>query len=610
MLTGATALVGAADKPNIILIVTDDQGYGEIGAHGNPVIETPHLDRLHAESVRFEDFHVYPMCTPTRGSLLTGLHPFRHKASGVSAGRAILRPDVPTLPEVLRDEGYATGMFGKWHLGDTYPHRPEDRGFDMALTFPCGYIGSLPDYWENDYFDDVYLRNGRREQFEGYTTDVFFDEAMDWIAEETKTGKPFFLYLPTAAPHWPYNAPPEAVERVRKRFDAVADQLPPEALKAKEGIIRYLAMIENIDWNIGRLEAFLEKEGLRDNTILIFSSDNGTTFGHLYFDAGMRGHKSQVWEGGHRVPLFVRWPGGGLREPDRVEGLTRAEDLMPTLLELLGIRTEDKFDGISLAPVLRESAEVPEDRMHVINYSRMSYFNNERYTDDNPAIPHKDGAVVLWKDWRWVENRELYNLADDPMQMRDVAAEHPEVVEKLKRHAEDHWSELGGTAGSFVPLVVGEDEENPVRLAAPDWANLSLDRQDFLRQGNFRSAPWNLEVAKAGTYRLEFRRFPDESGLGLTDSVPPVKLTVSELPGGPAKPITGVEFSLNGAKTIQAAAEAGAEAVSAVVELPAGRQTLQGWFVGKNGRRLGGTPFVWITRIEDSAQTADNESER
>jgi arylsulfatase A-like enzyme len=376
VLGGATpALATAGPRPNVIVLITDDQGYGDLSCHGNPVVRTPHLDRLHTESVRFTDFHVAPMCTPTRGQLMTGVDALSNGAMNVSSGRTLLRRSLPTLPGMLRAGGYGTGLFGKWHLGDNFPYRPHDRGFDRAVWFPSSHLGSVPDSWDNAYQDDSYRVNGEVRKFRGYTTDVFFREAMAWMGAQRDAGRPFFCYLATAAPHGPLHVPPKYREAVRPRLAAALGELPKLAPAAQENLVRFLAMIENIDENVGRLEEWLRREGLRDNTVFVYLTDNGSTMGPRYFNAGMKGGKVTLWEGGHRVPLFVRWPAGGLGEPRDVAGLTQVQDLAPTLLELAGVAAPagTRFDGRSLAPWLRGGAGGPawSDRMLVINYSRM-----------------------------------------------------------------------------------------------------------------------------------------------------------------------------------------------------------------------------------------------
>ena len=419
--------LGQAARPNVILVMTDDQGYPELSAHGNPVLNTPFLDKLHAQSLRFTDYHASPMCTPTRGSLMTGLDPARNGAINVSSGRTLLRANLPTMADLLREQGYRTGIFGKWHLGDNYPYRPQDRGFEETLWFPSSHIGSVPDNWGNNYFDDTYRWNGKHKKFTGYCTDIFFDHAIDWIKRCAAAGEPFFAYLPTNTPHGPFYAPEEDIEVMEEVM--ANTKLPRMAPQTKRNLVRYLAMIRNVDTNMGRLMEFLDESGLAKNTILLFMTDNGSTFGHAYFPAGMRGRKTQLWEGGHRVPCFVRWPGGGIGQPRDIGGLTQTQDLLPTLLDLCGVETECKFDGISLAPALRGQAAVPAERMLVINYSRMPG-GLDFPTPDSPSILRRDGGAVLWKRWRMLQDSELYNLETDPLQKKNVIGDHPVVAAK------------------------------------------------------------------------------------------------------------------------------------------------------------------------------------
>src|SRR5262245_13300019 len=294
-------------RPNVILIITDDQGYGDLSINGNPILKTPNLDRLGAESIRLNDFHVAPMCTPTRGQLLSGRDALFNGAMNVGAGRAILRKSIPTMADFFERGGYRTGLFGKWHVGDNYPFRPQDRGFDETVTYPSSHLSSAPDYWNNDYFDDFYRHNGQLKQYTGYCTDVFFGEAIRWIKRQAAAGDPFFAYIAPNAPHGPLFVP----QQYRQPYA----NLP--ATQAS-----FFGMIASIDENIGKLEQMLEHEGLRENTILIFMTDNGTSNGDVIFSAGMRGKKQSLYEGGHRVPFFIRWPEGGLSGPEVIDELT------------------------------------------------------------------------------------------------------------------------------------------------------------------------------------------------------------------------------------------------------------------------------------------------
>jgi len=249
----ALAYTSAWARPNVLIVMTDDQGYPELSVHGNPVLQTPHLDRLHSQSLRLSDYHVTPMCTPTRGQLLTGIDAARNGAANVSSGRALLRPEIPTMANYFGDAGFATGVFGKWHLGANYPYRPQDRGFQESVWYPSSSIPSVPAYWGNDYFDDVYTRNGKNERFKGYCTDVFFAEAKAFMKKSTKAKKPFLCYLATNTPHGPFIPKPEDREVIAERlkdpqFDHLKDNL-------KKNLANYLGMIRNIDANMGGLDA-------------------------------------------------------------------------------------------------------------------------------------------------------------------------------------------------------------------------------------------------------------------------------------------------------------------------------------------------------------------
>ena len=467
----------AAQPPNVIVVMTDDQGYGEFSCHGNPIAKTPHIDRLASESLRLTDFHVSPMCTPTRGQLLTGLDAFRNGAINVSSGRTLLRPEIPTIADVFRKAGYRTGIFGKWHLGDNCPFRPEDRGFDETLWFPSSHINSVPDYWENDYFDDIYIHNGRREKKPGYCTDLFFDEAIRWIKSPRGGERPFFAYIPLDAAHWPWFVPEKYREAIRQ-----AMRKNPEPVKhldpaKKANLVSFLAMGANIDENMGKLDAALKAAGLWENTIVVFLTDNGSTMGPDYFNAGMRGKKTTLWEGGHRVPCFVRWLAGNLGRPRDINELSHVQDLLPTLADLAGVKLLRKeLDGVSLAPLFRGEQDQLADRMLVINYSRMPQFK-VTYTKGNPAIPQRDGAAVLWKDWRFLENRMLFNVRTDPHQDNDVAADHPEIVARMRNHLEQWWQGVKGGVLEPQRVIIGSEKENPLMLTACEWLDVFVDQQ-------------------------------------------------------------------------------------------------------------------------------------
>jgi arylsulfatase len=561
----------SASKPNVILVITDDQGYGDFSCHGNPVLKTPNLDRLHAESIRLTDFHVAPMCTPTRGQLLSGRDCLANGAMNVSSGRTMLRRELPTLAGAFAAAGYRCGQFGKWHLGDNYPYRPQDRGFHEVIWYPSSHIGSAPDFWNNHYFDDTYNHNGRREKFRGYTTDVFFNEAMKWMRARAAAGERFFCYLATAAAHAPLFVP----RTYRERYAGQEDRLA-----------RFFGMIANIDDNMGRLESFLRETGLRENTILIFLTDNGGTVGVELFNAGMRGRKIQLWEGGHRVPCFIRWPAGNLRAPGDVSGLTEAQDLFPTLLELCELPKPRgaSFDGVSLARLLRGEQAQPPDRMLVVQFSRL----------DAPR-PRKGDAAVLWRRWRLVQDKELYNLDTDPAQTNNVIGRHPEIAAQMRAHYERWWASVEPRVNEHSAITIGSDAENPLQLSPADWEDSFLDQGEQIRRGLRRNGVWNIEVAQPGEYEIELRRWAREVDQPLSAALPPVQFEEAQFPAGVALPIAKARVHIGEFDLSRDVSDADHAAVF-TVKLPSGRTRLQTWFYDKNGDALCGAYYVYVTR--------------
>ncbi len=584
------------NRPNVVLVVTDDQGYGDLACHGNPVALTPNLDRLHDESVRFTDFHAAPMCTPTRGQLFTGLDAARNGALNVSSGRTLLRADLPTMADAFRSAGFRTGAFGKWHLGDNYPYRPQDRGFEESLWFPSSHINSLPDYWQNDYFDDVYVRNGVRTRYEGYCTEVFFDDAMAWLDERVRAAEPFFLYLPTNAPHAPLWVPEAdrlALEDYVMSHEGELDEpIDPEL---RPQLVRFLAMIRNLDGHVGRLRSFLADRGLAENTIFIFVTDNGSTFGPAYYNAGMRGAKATLWEGGHRVPCFVHWPAGGIGAPRDVAGLTEVQDLFPTLAELCDIDPPSRCDGTSLAAVLTGDAEPPEDRMLVVNYSRMPG-DLDYPSPDSPAYVRRAGSAVLWKRWRLVEESVLYDLDADPAQTTNVIRDHADVARRMREHLHAWWDGVRDTANEFQSIVVGSDEENPSTLSACEWADVFVDQQKQLRIGVRKNSFWHLHVERAGEYELSLRRWPEESGLALAEGCPATDVTDGRLEAGEALPIARARVFVQGCRH-KADVDPKAASADFTVQLDEGEALLHTWFDDERGRALCGAYFVTIRRL-------------
>ena len=506
-------------KPNVIVIMTDDQGYPELSVHGNPVLQTPNLDILHGQSIRLSDYHVSPMCTPTRGQLLTGIDAARNGAVNVSSGRALLRPEIPTIANYFEKAGYSTGVFGKWHLGANYPFRPQDRGFIESVWYPSSSIPSVPAYWGNDYFDDVYIHNGKEERYKGYCTDVFFREAKRFMLESSNKNQPFLCYLSTNTPHGPFIPKEEDQKYIKKvlqqnKFDHLGENL-------KKRLSLYLGMIRNIDWNIGNLMRFLDENDLSDNTILIFQTDNGSLMGPQYFNAGMRGKKTEIWEGGHRVPCFIRWPNGGLGKPRDIDGLTQSQDILPTLLDFCGIKynNKPKLDGISLKPFIQGTEKIPEDRILIINYSRMPGFSNYPSPYSQTQM-RADQAAVLWKRWRLLENRELYNLEYDPKQEKNIIEDHPDVVLMMREKLYSWWDTVKDLANKPQSIIIGSKYENPTKLSATEWLDVFIDQQRQILRGVQKSGYWLLNVETAGKYEIHLRRWPKETKGMISGTLP------------------------------------------------------------------------------------------
>ena len=375
----------------------------------------------------------------------------------------------------------------------------------------------MPDFWGNDYFDDTYVRNGKLEPFEGYAPDIFFEEAMAFMKRSADAGEPFLAYISTNTPHGPLFAKKEDEAAIAERLADPEFAEMSDSLKSR--LSRYLGMVRNIDTNMGKLRSFLAAEELTSDTILVFLTDNGSTHGPLYFNAGMRGEKTELWEGGHRAPLFISWPNGGFTRPRDVGGLTQVQDVLPTLLDLAEVQANRSFDGMSLAPVLRGEAEVPEDRILIVNYSRMPGFVNYP-TPYAQSILTRDHAAVLFKRWRLLEDRELYDLESDPLQERNVLDQHPEVVKRMREHLYRWWDEVGPTANEPQRIVIGSEHENPSRLTACEWLDVFVDQQKQIRGGVEKSGYWLLHVAEKGVYEFELRRWPRELDRPLVEADP------------------------------------------------------------------------------------------
>jgi arylsulfatase A-like enzyme len=570
-LLSSTSLRAAAParRPNVIVLLTDDQGYGDFSCHGNPVLKTPELDKLHGQSVRFTDFHAAPMCTPTRGQLLSGQDALHNGATSVTAGRAFLRRGLPTMGDIFSANKYATGVFGKWHVGDSYPYRPMDRGFQHAEYFHGYGMSSAPEF-DNDYFDGGYYENGVRKRFKGYCTDFWFQRAMAWMSERQRGTSPFLCYLPTNIPHGP----------------AWVDDYYSGPYQGRKLPAAFFGMISNLDENVGKLEAFLKKTGLRDNTIFVFMTDNGGTGGVNVFNAGMRGKKTEYYEGGHRVPCFFRWPTGGLRAAGDIPVNTQVQDILPTLVDLCALKDTRgaQFDGSSLAPLLKGTAEALPDRALVVQYGQ---------------IPQKWEACIIWKHWRVVKGTEHYNIQNDPGQKKDVAAESPAVLKKLRDYYEDWWARRSARLRDFAPTSIGAPQENPVDLCSSDWEEIYADNPTTVLNhgGGPRGGPWNVFIEKDGEYEIGLRRWHPRLDIALDVACPVQKKRKGELPEGPALPIAKAQLRVAGQEQ-SVKTEPGAKVATFRVTLKGGQKThLHGWFQDAKGNDLCGAYYAQVRRV-------------
>jgi arylsulfatase A-like enzyme len=570
-LLSATLL--GAERPNVILIMTDDHGYGDIAAHGHPHLKTPNMDRLHRESVRLADFHVDPTCSPTRAALLTGRYSGRVGVWHTIMGRNMLRDDETTAAQIFKAAGYRTGIFGKWHLGDTYPYAPRFRGFDDAIVHGAGGVGQTPDFWGNDYTGDHYNDNGTWRPFEGYCTDVWFREAMRFIAESKD--QPFFLYLPTNVAH---QTRPHAPEQYRARY---------KDADTNDTLRTYWAMLDNFDENLGILLERMETSGQLENTILLFMSDNGTCMGqNAYpkeqqatwsetYNGGMRASKGSHYDGGHRVFCFIRHPAGGLQGGREVKPITAHIDILPTLLDLCAIAppAEIRFDGRSIVPLLK-NPEFPgwPERILVVESQRVIDPVKWRQTS------------VMTDRWRLVNNKELYDIQADPGQRTNLIQQHTEVVARLSSFYDTWWADISRRHNETTLLHLGSEQENPVQLNAHDWMPpMSLEvppwNQPHVERRPIGNGTWHVRVVCGGRYAFTLRERPAVAAFPLRASEAQLQIGDQEkLSKQVPQDATGVRFEL---------------------DLAAGETRIKTWLIEPEGKNRGAY-FVDVEHLPEN----------
>ena len=568
-------------KPNVIIVITDDQGKGDLACEGNKFVKTPNIDKFYSDAVRFTNYHVSTTCAPTRGAIMTGRHSNRVNVFHTINGRSILFEDEVTLPQIFAQNGYTNAMFGKWHLGDNYPFRPEDRGFHEVIRHGGGGVGQGPDYWGNDYFDDTYWHNSKMEKYDGYCSDVFFNGALDFI--ETNKDKPFFCYISTNAPHSPYNLPKDYFDLYQgKKYKDI-----------NERTLRFYGMITNIDDNFKKLEDKLDDLGIADNTIVIFTTDNGTAAGRSVYNAGLKGGKGSQYEGGHRVPLYIRWPDGKLTGGKDIDELVAHYDLLPTFVDLLGLdfNPVKKLDGKSLTPLLEAKNDTWENRILYMDTQReQNLIKYRKYT-------------VMDKDWRLVDGKELYNINTDLGQENNIISAHPEVAARLGVGYETWWQSFVDEKVNerYAYIKVGSPKENPSRISAHDMIVGKYSgswHQNGAITGTRAGGKWKIEFVEDGDYKISLRRFPRESNLAINATFPAQEKAIEYDKTSPAGVKSDFKeaflYVANISKTLEIKTDQ--DEVTFTGKIPAGKYDMEAQLIDELGR-VHPAYYVYVEKI-------------
>ena len=470
----------AVQRPNVVFILSDNQSYYEMSCHGHADIKTPHIDRLADQSVEFTNFHAPPFCSPSRAVILTGRYAMRSGVFTTIAGRSILHKDEKTLPQFLKPHGYHSAIFGKWHLGFSYPYRPQDRGFDEVFVHGGGGVGQMEDYFGNTLFDTTYIHNGEVSPSKGYCTDVLFDRAMDYVEAKHKAKQPFFCFVSTPVTHSPHHGPKELVAQLKAQ--------------GIQGNVQLYAQVQNLDANIGRMMKKIDELGLVENTILVYASDQGMN------DRGAPhgdNRKGLGYDPAHHVPFMLRLPGAKPKVISRLAGMI---DFFPTILDLCGIKRPDNADGISLKPLLLEIKGYPEDRTLIIQCPR-----------SRQATKWRNSAVKTDR-WRLVNGAKLYDVTVDPRQNEDLSGKHPNIVNQLRNAYEAYWADLPDQATTLSRHLLGHPGcRDEVALNGMDWYrggspwnNGAYNRPSI--------GAWAVTISEKGRYQFECRRFPRAAG--------------------------------------------------------------------------------------------------
>ena len=488
-------------KPNVIIIMTDDQGFGDLGINKNPNIITPNIDQFASESVRFDNFFVSPVCAPTRASLMTGRYSLRTGVRDTYNGGAIMSNTETTIAEILKEADYSTGIFGKWHLGDNYPFRPSEQGFDESIIHLAGGIGQVGDFTNyykgnTSYFDPILWKNNKKNQYDGYCSDIFAENAVKFI--EKNKNKPFFCYLSFNAPHTPLQVP-------KKYYDMYKD-LDPEvgfmdeslaskmSEKDKEDARRIYGMVTNIDDNVGKVLNKLTELGIEEETIIIFMTDNGPQ--QFRYNSNMKGLKGTVYNGGTRVPFYIKYA-EKFKNSKVISRMSAHIDILPTILELcnLKIPSDRKIDGQSLVPLINSK---PFNDRHLFSYWTRRF--PEKYI--NMSIQNDNYKLVGNNDYNGkIKDFELYDLIADPLESKNVINQNIEIAKSFKIEMDNSIDDLLSSENIKNPprIIIGSEFENPTVLNRNDASG----ERGIWAQNDIYSY-WKVNFKK-GTYDFKFK---------------------------------------------------------------------------------------------------------
>ncbi len=476
------------EKPNVVVILIDNMGYFELSRNGNPIVQTPRIDQLSKQAVNFTNFYAPPFCSPSRTELLTGRYALRAGVHNTIGGVSILHKKELTLAEILRQEGYQTAIFGKWHLGSSYPYAPQYRGFEEVFVHGGGGVSQLGDYYGNDHIDATFEHNGTFVKTNGFSTDILFDEAIKYIESNKEDQAPFFCYISTPAVHFPTNRHPVTTQRLLER--GVEDSK----------FLALYSMIENVDANMGKFQDYLEQSGLKNNTLVILASDQGVNDrGAVRHRSGKFQNRGLSYDEKHHVFAMIQYPELTDRHPGDRNDLAGMVDVLPTILDICDIEQPSSLDGQSLQPILSNSTGWNADRSLIIQCPRSRYRKKWQNTS------------VKKQTWRLVDGKELYNIKDDFGQKMNVASKFPQIVAELSSVYDSFWHTLDPPDSLISAHILGADSAPEVRLVAMDWYQGDAPWTQQSLKHKSAQGKWRIEVVHSGNYRFELRRYPREA---------------------------------------------------------------------------------------------------